>query len=78
MQFVSADRALATGDFVLLGDRVNPVAKTLTDGGIRVTALHSHMLDESPRLFFMHFWADGSPDTVCATLRKALDAAKAK
>ena len=76
LQFVSADRALGTGDFVLPGDRVNPVAKALMDGGIRVTALHSHMLDESPRLFFMHFWADGAPDSVCATLRKALDAAR--
>jgi hypothetical protein len=78
LQFVSADRALATGDFVLLGDRVNAVARTLTDSGIHVTALHSHMLDESPRLFFMHFWADGAPDSVCTTLRKALDAAAGK
>jgi len=78
LQFVSAERALGTGDFVLLGDRVNIVAKALTDGGIRVTALHGHMLDESPRLFFMHFWADGAPSAVCATLRKALDAATSK
>jgi hypothetical protein len=76
LQFISVDRVLATGDFVLLAERVNPVAKTLSDGGIRVTALHSHMLDENPRLFFMHFWADGVPDAVCPTLRKALAAAK--
>ena len=75
IQPVAADRVLATGDFVLLGERVNAVAKTLTDGGIQVTALHSHMLDESPRLFFMHFWADGEPSAVCTTLRKALDTA---
>ncbi|MDP9268742.1 MAG: DUF1259 domain-containing protein [Acidobacteriota bacterium] len=78
LQFVSAGRTLGTGDFVLVAERVNAVAKTLTDGGIRVTALHSHMLDESPRLFFMHFWADGDPGAVCATLRKALNAAVGK
>jgi hypothetical protein len=47
-----------TGDFVLTADEVNPVIKALRANGIEVTALHSHMLDEQPRLFFMHFWAN--------------------
>jgi hypothetical protein len=51
-------KAAITGDFVLLGDEVNPVIKTLRQSGIEVTALHSHMLNEEPRLFFMHFWAN--------------------
>ena len=50
-------KAAITGDFVLLGKEVNPVIKALRDNGIEVTAMHSHMLDEKPRLFFMHFWA---------------------
>src|SRR5258708_2661149 len=51
-------RAAITGDFVLLAAEVNPVIHALRENGIAVTALHSHMLTESPRLFFMHFWAN--------------------
>jgi hypothetical protein len=51
-------KAAITGDFVLLGKEVNPVIKALRENGIAVTALHSHMLEEQPRLFFMHFWAN--------------------
>ena len=51
-------KAAITGDFVLTGDEVNPVIKALRGNGIEVTALHSHMLDEQPRLFFCHFWAN--------------------
>src|SRR6266436_815763 len=50
-------KAAITGDFVLTGDEVNPVIKALRANGIDVTAVHSHMLDEQPRLFFLHFWA---------------------
>src|SRR6516165_4462932 len=51
-------KAAITGDFVMVSSEVNPVIKTLRANGIEVTALHSHMLDEQPRLFFMHFWAN--------------------
>jgi hypothetical protein len=50
-------KAAITGDFVLTDDEVNPVIKALRANGIDVTAVHSHMLDEQPRLFFLHFWA---------------------
>ena len=66
-------RAAITGDFVLVASEVNPVIRILRKGGIRVTALHSHMLDEKPRLFFMHFWANDDAKTLAATLRAALD-----
>jgi uncharacterized protein DUF1259 len=52
---------------------VNPVIRALRAGGIAVTALHSHMLDESPRLFFMHFWANDDAARLAKTLRAALD-----
>jgi Domain of Unknown Function (DUF1259) len=51
-------KAAITGDFVLLAKEVNPVAKALREHGIEVTALHNHMLDDEPRLFFRHFWAN--------------------
>jgi len=67
------DRAAITGDFVLLGSEVNPVIKALRDNGIQVTAVHSHMLTEDPRLFFMHFWANDDAVKLARGLRAAID-----
>ena len=66
-------KAAITGDFVLTGDEVNPVIKALRAGGIEVTAIHSHMLDEQPRLIFMHFWANDDAQKLARALRDALD-----
>ena len=66
-------KAAITGDFVLTGDEVNPVIKALRANGIEVTAVHSHMLDEQPRLFFMHFWANDDAIKLAEGLRAALD-----
>jgi len=66
-------KAAITGDFVLLGTEVNPVIRTLRDNGIQVTAVHSHMLTEEPRLFFMHFWANDDAVKLAKGLRAALD-----
>ena len=65
--------AAITGDFVLAGDEVNPVIQALRANDIEVTALHNHMLDESPRLFFMHFWANDDAIKLAKGLRAALD-----
>jgi Domain of Unknown Function (DUF1259) len=66
-------KAAITGDFVLTGDEVNPVIKALLANGIEVTAVHSHMLDEQPRLFFLHFWANDDSLKLAKGLRAALD-----
>jgi Domain of Unknown Function (DUF1259) len=66
-------KAAITGDFVLAGNEVNPVIKALRDNGIEVTALHSHMLAEEPRLFFMHFWANGDAVKLAKGLHTALE-----
>jgi hypothetical protein len=66
-------KAAVTGDFVLIASEVNPVIRALRDNGIQVTALHSHMLEESPRLFFMHFWADDDAQKLARGLRAAID-----
>jgi hypothetical protein len=65
-------RIAGTGDFVMIADEVNKVAKTLRDNGIEITALHSHMIDGTPSLYFMHFWAVGAPEKVGAGLKAAL------
>ena len=65
-------RAAITGDFVMRGREVNDVIRALLAGGIEVDALHSHMLNEEPRLFFMHFWANDDAVKLAATLHEAL------
>lgn len=71
-------KAAITGDFVLTADEVNPVLRTLEQQGIAVTALHSHMLTEEPRLFFMHFWANDDALRLARGLRMALEQTKVK
>jgi hypothetical protein len=72
-QPTGAGKAAITGDFVLTADEVNPVITALHASDIEVTALHSHMLDEQPRLFFMHFWANDDAIKLAKGLRAALD-----
>ncbi|MDB4909287.1 MAG: protein of unknown function LppY and LpqO [Gemmatimonadetes bacterium] len=71
-------KAAITGDFVMTASEVNPVIRALTSHGIAVSALHSHMLEETPRLFFMHFWANDEASSLAAGLRAALDQMKVK
>lgn len=71
-------KAAITGDFVLLGAEVNPILRVLRQHGIEVTALHSHMIDDSPHLFFMHFWAHDDALRLAQGLRSALDLANVK
>jgi hypothetical protein len=66
-------KAAITGDFVLIGTEVNDVVRTLRSNGIDVTAIHSHMLTEQPRIIFMHFWANDDAITLAKALRAALD-----
>jgi hypothetical protein len=66
-------KAAITGDFILLGAELNPVLKALRENGIEVTAVHNHMLDEQPRTFFVHFWANDDAGKLAQGLRAALD-----
>jgi len=73
VQAAGGGKVAATGDFVMSDDEVNPLAKALTSHGIAVTALHNHMLHGTPMLYFMHFWAEGTPAEVGAGLKAAAD-----
>jgi Domain of Unknown Function (DUF1259) len=66
-------KAAITGDFVLIGSEVNPVARALNDNGIAVTAIHNHALADMPRLIYMHFWAHDDAVKLARGLRVALD-----
>jgi hypothetical protein len=71
-------KAAITGDFVLTADEVNPVIRALTSHGIEAVSIHSHLLEESPRLFFMHFWANDDASRLATGLRAALDVTKSQ
>jgi hypothetical protein len=77
-QPTGSGKAAITGDFVLTGDEVNPVIKELKMAGIEITAIHSHMLTEQPRLIFMHFWANDDALKLARGLRAALDKTASK
>ena len=66
-------KAAITGDLVLVASEVNPVLRALRANGIEVTAVHNHMLDDEPRLFFMHFWANDDAQMLAKGMRAALD-----
>lgn len=66
-------RAAIGGDFVMTAGEVDRVIKALRANGIQVVSLHNHMTDETPRLFFMHFWADDDAMKLARGLRAALD-----
>lgn len=76
IQMVNPGRAVATGDFAILADRVPRVLDALAAGGITAEALHTHMVGESPTVYFIHFWADGTLADVVHGLKAALDAAR--
>jgi len=66
-------KAAITGDFLVTGNEVNPLIRALRAGDIEVTAIHSHMLDEQPRLFFIHFWANDDALKLARNIRTALE-----
>ena len=76
IQEIAVGRAVATGDFAVLERHVAPLLDALASHGITATAVHTHMIGEAPRVYFIHFWADGPLTAVCAGLRAALDAAR--
>src|SRR2546421_4910197 len=71
-------KAAITGDFVLVDKEVDPVALTLRQHGIDVTALHNHGLPDTPRLFYMHFWANDDPVKLAQGLKAALELTNSK
>jgi len=76
IQMVDGTRAVATGDFAVEGDKVSAMLAALAAHGIAATAVHTHLIGESPHLYYMHFWADGPLAEVLTGLRAALDAAR--
>jgi len=72
-QPTGSGKAAITGDFLVTGNEVNPLIRALRAGDIEVTAIHSHMLDEQPRMFFIHFWANDDAVKLARGVRTALE-----
>ncbi len=70
------DRAHVAGDVAMTAKEVNPVIRALRRGGIELTAVHNHMLNEEPRIFFLHYWGTGPAEKLAGTVREAFDQAK--
>jgi hypothetical protein len=66
-------KAAISGDFVMIAKEIDPVMRALRGAGIEITALHNHMTNDEPRLFFMHFWANQDAQVLARGLRAALD-----
>jgi hypothetical protein len=77
-QPIGDGKAAAIGEFVLESDEVEPVLHSLSSNGIEVTALHSHMLTEEPRLFYLHCWAKGDTEKIAQTFHDALKKTNSK
>ena len=71
-QSAGVGKVAATGDFVMVADEVNKVARALRSHDIAITALHNHMVHGTPELYFMHFWGEGDATTVASGLKAAL------
>ena len=69
---LEGNNAAINGDFILRPAEVNPVIKVLRANGIEIASVHNHMLDEEPRLIFMHFWAYGDAVDLAKGLKAAL------
>ena len=76
IQAVDRSRAVATGDFAVRGEKVEPMLQAFAAHGITATALHTHMIGESPTIYFIHFWADAPLARVVEGLRAVIDTAR--
>ena len=69
----TAIKAAIAGDFVVTAEELNPMISALRENGIEVVAIHSHMLEEQPRLFFVHFWANDNALKLAKGVEAALE-----
>ena len=72
-QPTGSGKAAITGDFLVTSNEVNPLIRALRASDIEVTAIHSHMLNEQPRMFFIHFWANDDALKLARGVRTALE-----
>ena len=72
----NTERAHVAGDVAMIASEVNKVIRALRKGGISIAAVHNHMLDEEPRIFFLHYWGTGPAEKLAETIRDAFNQTK--
>jgi hypothetical protein len=68
--------AIVDGDFAMLEDEVQGVLKALRAANINIVAIHNHMIRETPRYVFLHYWGIGPVEDLAKGLKAALDTQK--
>jgi hypothetical protein len=72
--FAGSDtKAIVDGDFVMFEPEVQSVLKALRGAGINIVAIHNHMIEESPRTVFLHYWGVGPTRELAQGLKAALE-----
>jgi Domain of Unknown Function (DUF1259) len=69
-------QAVIHGDLVLTEAEINPVISKLQEGGLQITALHNHLIEETPSLMYLHYWGQGNDAALARALRAALQTTK--
>ena len=69
----SNDKAIVEGDFAMLESELQGVLKALRGADIAITSIHSHMIGESPKIIFLHYWGTGSVSDLAKAIKTALD-----
>ena len=68
----SDDKAVVDGDFVVREGELQGVLKSLRGSGINVVAIHHHMIGETPRMLFLHYWGKGPAESLAQAVKTAL------
>jgi hypothetical protein len=69
----SDQKAIVDGDFAMVESELQGVLKALRDKGILITAIHNHMIGESPRILFLHYWGTGTVKDLAQAVKAAVD-----
>jgi hypothetical protein len=69
----SNQQAAVAGDVAMLANEVTPVLKALRKNGLDVVAIHHHMVDTRPAIYFLHYWGTGPADKLATGVRAAVN-----
>jgi len=71
--FVGSDKnAVVDGDFAMQESELQEVLKALRKSGIFITAIHNHMVGETPKIVLLHYWGTGPVKDLAKGLKSAL------
>jgi hypothetical protein len=66
------ENAAIAGDVAMLANEVTPVLKALRKNGLDVVAIHQHMTDTRPTIYFLHYWGTGPAEKLATGFKAAV------